>query len=121
LQILVVDDDELLQHAIRRLLKKLGHLATSAVGAEGALTMIANGFQPDLVILDLNMPGMDGAAALPRIRVLCPTVPIVLATGRADQAAIHLVETHAHVSLLPKPFDLRNLRQMLDSLMHKQA
>ena len=121
LRILVVDDDELLQHAIRRLLKNLGHLATSVAGGEGALTMIADGFQPDLVILDLNMPGMDGAAALPRIRALCPTVPVLLATGRADQAAIHLVETHALVTLLPKPFDLRNLRQMLESLARKQV
>ena len=121
LRILVVDDDELLQHAIRRLLKNLGHLATSVAGGEGALAMIADGFQPDLVILDLNMPGMDGAAALPRIRALCPAVPILLATGRADQAAIHLVETHAHVTLLPKPFDLHNLRQMLESLARQHV
>ena len=116
LRILVVDDDELLQHAMRRLLKSLGHLATSIAGAEGALTMLANGFDPDLVILDVNMPGMDGAAALPRIRALCPSVPVLLATGRVDQSAIDLVQAHAHVSLLPKPFDLGNLRQMLESV-----
>jgi CheY-like chemotaxis protein/anti-sigma regulatory factor (Ser/Thr protein kinase) len=116
LRILVVDDDELLQHAIRRLLKSLGHVATSSAGAEGALAMLANGFDPDLVILDFNMPGMDGAAALPRIRALCPSVPVLLATGRVDQSAIDLVETHAHVSLLPKPFDLGKLRQTLESV-----
>lgn len=116
LRILVVDDDELLQHAIRRLLKNLGHLATSVTGGEGALAIIEDGFKPDLVILDMNMPGMDGAAALPRIRALVPHVPVLLATGRADQAAIDLVENHAHVILLPKPFDLRNLRQTLEQL-----
>jgi len=78
--------------------------------------MIANGLEPDLVILDLNMPGMGGAAALPRLRALCPTVPVLLATGRVDQSAIHLAEAHAHVTLLPKPFDLANLRQMLESV-----
>ncbi len=116
LRILVVDDDELLQHAIRRLLKNLGHDATSVTGGEGALAMIADGFAPDLVILDMNMPGMDGAATLPRIRSLLPRVPVLLATGRADQAAIDLVEAHAHVTLLPKPFDLRDLRQTLEQL-----
>jgi len=121
LRILVVDDDELLQHAIRRLLKSLGHVATSIAGGEGALTMLANGFDPDLVILDFNMPGMDGAAALPRIRALCPSVPVLLATGRVDQSALDLVETHAHVSLLPKPFDLGNLRQMLESVGPRKA
>jgi len=121
LRILVVDDDDLLQHAIRRLLKNLGHVATSVAGGEGALAMIEGGFQPDLVILDLNMPGMDGTAALPRIRALCPNVPVLLATGRADQTAIDLVETYSHVTLLPKPFDLRNLRQMLETLAWQQV
>ena len=116
MRVLVVDDDELLQHAVRRLLKNLGHLATSVAGGEAALAIIEGGFQPDLVILDLNMPGMDGAAALPRIRALCPHVPVLLATGRADQHAIDLVESHARVTLLPKPFDLKNLRQMLELL-----
>ena len=121
LRILVVDDDDLLQHAVRRLLKNLGHMATSVAGGEAALAMIAAGFQPDLVILDMNMPGMDGAAALPRIRALCPHVPVLLATGRADQAAIDLVESHACVTLLPKPFDLQSLRQTLDQLGQQEV
>jgi PAS domain S-box-containing protein len=121
LRILVVDDDELLQHAVRRLLKNLGHAATSVAGGESALAMIETGFQPDLVILDMNMPGMDGAAALPRIRALCPNVPVLLATGRADQKAIDLVETHARVTLLPKPFDLRSLRQALQRLAQHEV
>ena len=121
LQVLVVDDDELLQHALRRLLKNLGHAATSVFGGEAALEMIEMGFRPDLVILDMNMPGMDGAVALPRIRALCPTVPVLLATGRADQAAIDLVDNHAHVTLLPKPFDLENFRRVLEHLVQPEA
>jgi CheY-like chemotaxis protein/anti-sigma regulatory factor (Ser/Thr protein kinase) len=121
MRILVVDDDELLQHAVRRLLKNLGHAATSVDGGEAALAMIESGFHPDLVILDMNMPGMDGAVALPRIRALCPTVPVLLATGRADQHAIDLVESDARVTLLPKPFDLRNLREMIELVTKQEA
>jgi CheY-like chemotaxis protein/anti-sigma regulatory factor (Ser/Thr protein kinase) len=120
LRVLVIDDDELLQHAMRRLLKNLGHAVSAVSGGETALAMLETGYRPDLVILDMNMPGMDGAAALPRIRALCPTVPVLLATGRADQVAINLVESHAQVTLLPKPFDLGNLRQVLDRLVVQQ-
>jgi PAS domain S-box-containing protein len=120
LQFLVVDDDELLQHAMRRLLKNLGHGVFSASGGEAALAMLDTGFRPDVVILDMNMPGMDGATALPRIRALCPNVPVLLATGRADQTAINLVENHARVTLLPKPFDLGNLRRALEHLVVRQ-
>jgi len=120
LRVLVIDDDELLQHAMRRLLKNLGHDVAAVSGGEAALAMLETAYRPDLVILDMNMPGMDGAAALPRIRALCPTVPVLLATGRADQVAINLVESHAQVTLLPKPFDLGNLRQVLEHLAVQQ-
>ena len=67
----------------------------------------------DLIILDLNMPGMGGAAALPIIRRLRPELPVLLATGRVDQDALDLVQTIPRVSLMPKPFAMAELKKRL--------
>ena len=68
---------------------------------------------PDVVIMDVNMPGLGGAGTLPRLRALCPALPILLATGRIDQAALDLTRVHPLVTLLSKPFSMGELRQHL--------
>jgi CheY-like chemotaxis protein len=69
-----------------------------------------------VVLLDMNMPGLGGARTLPLLRALLPTVPVLLATGRADQAALALVESSNHVTLLARPFGLKELQEQLGSL-----
>ena len=118
LTVLLVDDDELVQSSTQMVLKALGHEATPAFTGEAALAALEAGLQPDVVILDMNMPGLGGAGTLPRLRTLNPTVPILLATGRADQSALDLVAAHPHVTLLAKPFSLGDLRKQLEGLGH---
>lgn len=109
LNVLLVDDDELVQHAVHRILRSMGHAVTTVSGGRSALNAIEAGLRPDLVVLDMNMPELDGAATLPRLRELLPNVPVVLATGRADERAMDLVESYARVTLLPKPFNASEL------------
>jgi PAS domain S-box-containing protein len=119
LHVLLVDDDELIQQSVREILKSLGHSTTIAASGEEALVKLRDGLSPDLVILDMNMPGMGGARTLPLIRFLLPTVPVFLSTGRIDQMALELVESHQHVTLLAKPFEYGELQQRLESLFMK--
>jgi CheY-like chemotaxis protein len=81
-----------------------------------ALAIIESGFLPDVVILDLNMPGLGGAGTLPRLRALLPTTPILLTTGRTDQIALDLVQSHSQVTLVSKPFSMMELQQHLEPL-----
>ena len=115
LRVLVVDDDELVQDSTRQILKVLGHTPTIAGGGEEALGKFEAGLEVDLVLLDLNMPGMDGAETLDRIRALHPELPVLLATGRADQQALDLVHRVPRVTLLPKPYSMKDLRALLAS------
>ncbi len=113
LDVLVVDDDGLVSTAVSSLLTAMGHIATVVDSGEEALAQLEAGLRVDLIILDLNMPGMGGAAALPIIRRLRPEVPVLLATGRVDQDALDLVQTIPRVSLMPKPFAMAELKKRL--------
>ena len=113
LAVLIVDDDDMVLHATQMLVELLGHGVTPARSGEEALRLIEQGLRPEVVLLDLNMPGLGGQGTLPRLRALCPRLPILLATGRADQAALDLVAAHPDVHLLPKPFTLPNLQMHL--------
>ncbi len=116
LKVLLVDDDELIQSSTKAILQALGHDALAASNGESALAEIDAGFAPDVVILDMNMPGLGGVGTLPRLRTLLPEVPILLATGRADQAAVSLVEAHKDVTLMLKPFGKKDLQENLERL-----
>ncbi|MDR3672301.1 MAG: ATP-binding protein [Holophaga sp.] len=112
LSILLVDDDDLVQRSTQGLLEAMGHSSRIASSGEEALLEL-RAWRPDLVILDLNMPGLGGAETLPRLRALFPDLPVLLATGRADQTALDLVKAFPRVALLSKPFGIAELRAQL--------
>jgi CheY-like chemotaxis protein len=115
LSVLVVDDDDLIQSSMQAMLNVLGHTARITASGEEALAELEAGLVPDVVILDLAMPGLGGERTLPLLRALCPDVPVLVTTGRADAAVWQLVAAHSYLILLPKPFALDELRQVLDS------
>lgn len=117
LKVLLVDDDELIQGSVQAILEVLGHKAVTTTQSGGeALARLEAGLEVDLVILDMNMPGLGGAGTLPRLRLFRPMVPVLLATGRVDQTALALASDHPRVTLLPKPFGLRDLQKHLENL-----
>jgi two-component system, cell cycle sensor histidine kinase and response regulator CckA len=116
LDVLLVDDDPLIQSAVSGMLRRLGHRVTAALTGAEALHVLESGASCSLVILDLNMPVLDGASTLPRLRSLRPELPVIIATGRADALAHELARTYAAVRILPKPFTYEELRQHLDAM-----
>jgi PAS domain S-box-containing protein len=116
LRVMLVDDDEIMNTSLQGLLAVLGHRTEPAASGEEALAKLDQGFRPEVVFLDVNMPGLGGPGTLPRMRQLLPGVPIVLVTGKADQAVLDLVRTYPGLSLLPKPFTLEDLRRHLAAL-----
>ncbi len=116
LKVLMVDDEDLIHSTMSLLLEALGHTCIAVRSGEEALAKVKDGETPDVVILDVNMPGLGGAGTLPLLRDLLPTVPILLATGRADQGAMDLLAMHPGVTLLAKPFSIGELREALEAL-----
>ena len=120
LHLLLVDDDDLIQSSVSTILQVLEHRVTSATSGEEALACLEGGLQPDVVVLDLNMPGLGGAGTLPHLRRLRPNLPVLLATGRADQTALALTADFPRVTLLAKPFSLQEMKAALVEVLKSQ-
>ena len=116
LDILVVDDDELLRESVTDVLHWQGHQVTCVDSGAGALEALAGAAAFDLVILDLNMPGMTGDEALPRILELRPGQRILVSSGYVDAAARAMVEGRPSVGLLHKPFSVQELARKIREL-----
>ena len=117
LRVLVVDDDPLIQSSMEAILEGLGHQVTLAPCGEEALAHLERGLSPQVIVLDMNMPGLGGQGTLPRLRALLPDTPVLLSTGRADQEARDLMASFPAVRLLAKPFTMAELRRQLDDVV----
>jgi DNA-binding response OmpR family regulator len=102
LKILVVDDEPAMVGALGALLGQAGHRIIAAYDGEEALRRFRED-EPDLVLLDLAMPGMDGATVCRRIRDVSDT-PIIIVSGERDRAAtVELLDSGAD-DYVRKPF-----------------
>ena len=79
--ILIVDDDPLIRESLRRGLTFEGFRTDLAADAEQAIRIMRDEL-PDVVVLDILLPGMDGLEVCRRIRAVAPTLPIIMLTAR---------------------------------------
>ena len=116
LRVLLIDDDELVLTAMKDLFEILGHRATPTSRGEDALEKLLEGEEFDLVVLDMNMPGIGGGATFKHIREINPTLPVILATGRADEHAQTMVDGGKFIYLLPKPFYMNDFKRLVETI-----
>jgi signal transduction histidine kinase len=109
MKIVVIDDDYAMRLSCRKILSKSGYeVATFEDGMEG-LDGISR-VRPDLVIVDLKMPGMSGMEVIARVHAINPDIVIVVITGYATiDTAVEAMKSGAY-DFLPKPFAPEELR-----------
>jgi CheY-like chemotaxis protein len=115
--ILVVDDEEPLRAIAGEMLAYLGYRAEVAESGEAALTLLENGCRPDLVILDVIMPGMGGIEAFRQIRRLDPATKVLIATGFADRSAMDALAAEGVSGFIQKPYRLEALAERIRTLL----
>ena len=105
--LLYVDDDADIRTIVGMALELDGGFApVLADGGAQALKLMAGGLQPDVVVLDVMMPGMDGLTLLNHLRPLLPqSVPILFMTAKGRQADRALYLERGAIGVLVKPFD----------------
>lgn len=109
LEILQVDDDELILASVPVMIEACGHRVRTAQGGREALEYLASGAKVDLVLLDLNMPGMNGEETLRELRKTHPQLPVLLATGFLDTRTEGILKRDPHALCISKPFSMRDL------------
>jgi two-component system, OmpR family, response regulator MprA len=121
MKVLVVDDERAVRDSLRRALELEGYEVELAVdGGEALHRLEANG-QPDAVILDVLMPGVDGLEVCRRIRGKGNPVPVLMLTARAEvENRVSGLDAGAD-DYLPKPFALEELLARLRALLRRSA
>ena len=112
MEVLLVDDDEDVRFLVARMLRKAGHRVRTAASGEETLQDLASGPLPDLIILDQNMPRMNGAETLERIRALNPSVRVLISSGQLDIETWDCFQ-RPNVAVLSKPFVMDELKAQL--------
>ena len=118
---LVVDDAEGIRSFVASLLELRGYDVDTAEDGRRALALLEGGAAPDVILLDVMMPGMDGLETLRRIRELDDAVPVVMLSvvGKA-RSIVSAMEAGAD-DYLNKPFEDGDLLATLDKVLERRA
>ena len=111
-RLLVVDDEHDITDLLDEHFRACGYDVDIAHDGGEALRMFVVR-RPDAVVLDITMPGPDGAQVLGRLRALDPTVSVVMLTGNDDEALARQLLRAGAFDYVPKPFQLDMLERVI--------
>src|ERR1051325_9434013 len=121
--ILVVDDDNLFQQVVCRALQMDGHSALGVKNGDEALVQIKKR-RPDLILLDLVMPGMDGMTLLRTLRLERETanIPVIIfSVTTTENVAESALALGANAVLLKTRFSIAELRELVKDYLQKNC
>lgn len=119
-KVLVVDDDPSYRSVIQKYLALLGYESDGAEDAESAWQKLDGGAY-DLVISDIQMPGMDGVELLRRVQERSPTTNFFMMTGHAGRYSYSDLIQAGAVDYLTKPFEIGELKAKLERLERERS
>jgi two-component system response regulator AtoC len=118
--ILVVDDEQAMRIFLTKILLQENYsVVTASSGAEAVNRVTCD--EPDIVILDLRLPDMDGMAVMEKIKKILPAVPVIIITAHGGvQSAVEAMKKGAY-HYLTKPFKVDELLIMLEMALERES
>jgi DNA-binding NtrC family response regulator len=115
-RVLVVDDEPQVAAMLNDAVTTLGHAVhVAATGADALVA--APEFKPDVVLLDLALPGIRGEVVLDRLHAADPQLPVIMLTGNQDLDLARDVLKRGAFDYIAKPFSLVRLREALEAAL----
>ncbi|MCK6563183.1 MAG: PAS domain S-box protein [Dehalococcoidia bacterium] len=115
---LVVDDDDAVRRLTARVLERAGAKVTVAQDGHEAVRLFrAHPGDFDFVVLDLTMPGMDGAETFRVLRAIDPAVRVVLSSGYGEEESLARLESTGAAGFIQKPYRPAELLEMLEKVI----
>ena len=111
--LLIIDDEEAICWGLKRLATGGGHSVDVAPSAESGFEAAAR-HPPDLIVLDVRLPGLDGLSAMQRFRQLAPPAPIVVITAFGNLETAVTAMRNGAFDYLTKPFDLQQVSDVIE-------
>ena len=119
-KLLLVDDEELFLYVGKSLLEKLGYAVTAVGSGEEALNVLRQKeVAIDLVILDMVMPGMNGAKVFDNIQAMRPELPIMLCSGYSVNGKVQKIIQRGCCGFIQKPFTVSELSQKVRRILNE--
>lgn len=102
---LIVDDSLVARISLKGILKDTGLELAEASSGEAALELLSRGMKPDIVFLDLTMPGKGGIETLRELSASFPGLPVVVVTADIQTRTIEMVKESGAAAVVRKPAD----------------
>jgi len=115
-----VDDDSGMAETLADILSVFGYAVTTASSAVAAVRAVTQ-TRPDLVLMDVRMPGLSGVEALKRMRALAPQLAVIMMTAFARDDLAEEARRAAALAVLPKPLDVERLLALLTQVARSEG
>jgi len=113
---IIIEDDLSVRYLLKEAVKGLGHELIAAVdNIASAMVYLKAGKVPDIVLLDVVLPGEVGTNLIEYLRTNHKETRIILATGLSEERILRLVAPGGYDAILPKPFMINHLSALIDS------
>ena len=116
-KILVIDDEQGIRNLLHTLLRRKGYDVILADSGEHGLEFFRR-YRPDVIVLDLKMPGMDGLTVLQQVHSLNPQQPVIMLTGAGTPEAEFQARALGVTEFVEKEFSLHLLGDALTRLLN---